>query len=404
MAHGRTPRSTPPPHPRPGGLRRLRIILGLLGLAVFAAAIFVIAVVALQRSFLVAPSTAAQIEPSTEPLPKVSTPAPDLPSGPLDYVAMGDSYAAGPGLTPTRDDPAACERSANNYPAYLAQLLQVETYRDVSCTGARAGRCRGRQRRPDGTLVTPQSHALGLDTDLVTLSLGGNELQTLQDVVDACYVRATTQPDAPHCDEALRAEGSLALDRARQLEGAVADSMRQIRNAAPNAAVVMVSYPRVFPSTQAVSRAHHRALRVGLSCRGRRCHRRFDRTCRPKCRGAIRRPPWGERGPRHLLESPLGGRPRGFARQRTCLAPHPARHAVDGHGHPRRADRGGCRRPWGMHGHRRGPSSSTPQAEVGRAQQVSSHSLPKRRSSRSRVVVVIRETSARSWSLRVCTP
>ncbi len=216
----------------------------------FAAAIFVIAVVALQRSFLVAPSTAAQIEPSTEPLPKVSTPAPDLPSGPLDYVAMGDSYAAGPGLTPTRDDPAACERSANNYPAYLAQLLQVETYRDVSCTGARPADVEGAQRRPDGTLVTPQSHALGLDTDLVTLSLGGNELQTLQDVVDACYVRATTQPDAPHCDEALRAEGSLALDRARQLEGAVADSMRQIRNAAPNAAVVMVSYPRVFPSTQ----------------------------------------------------------------------------------------------------------------------------------------------------------
>lgn len=249
MAHSRTPR-TSRTTASGGRLRRLRVVLGLLGLAAFAATLFVVAVIALQRSFLVPPSTAGETELSPAQPAVTSTSAPALPQGPLDYVALGDSYAAGPGLTPTRDDPGACARSSNNYPAYLAQLLAVQSYSDVSCTGARPSHIEGSQRRPDDTLVPPQSRALGVSTDLVTLSLGGNELATLQDVVDACYIRATTLPDGPRCDETLRAEGDVALDRARDLEAAVADSLRQIRNAAPDAAVVLVSYPRVFPTAR----------------------------------------------------------------------------------------------------------------------------------------------------------
>lgn len=243
MAHGRTPRPARTVVPRESR-RRLRVVLGLLGLATFAGVLFVVAVVALQRAFSVENVVA---DPQPSPAGDAA-PAPDLPDGPLDYVALGDSYAAGPGLAPVRDDPSACDRSSNNYPAFLAQLLQVETYRDASCTGARPSDIEGSQRRPDGSLVPPQSGALGIDTDLVTVSLGGNELGTLQDVVDACFVRATTAPDAPHCDETLEAEGDVALDRARRLEGAVAESLRQIRNAAPDAAVVVVSYPLIFPT------------------------------------------------------------------------------------------------------------------------------------------------------------
>lgn len=247
MPHARSPRrsSTPTTGGRP---RRLRIVAGLLGLSLLATVAFGVAVVALQRAIQAPPTADDRALPGSRAPSTVTTPAPDLPEGPLDYVALGDSYAAGPGLVPVRDDPAACDRSHHNYPAYLAQLLQVRTYRDVSCTGARPADIEGSQRRLDGTLVAPQSRALGPDTDLVTVSLGGNEYSTLQDVVDACYVRATTLPDGPSCDETLQAQGDVAFDRARQLEGTVADSLRQIRNAAPHAAVVLVSYPRIFPT------------------------------------------------------------------------------------------------------------------------------------------------------------
>src|ERR1700712_2943071 len=55
----------------------------------------------------------------------------------VDYFGLGDSYSAGPLIAPSRTDPTGCFRSSNNYPAFLAGYLDVTTYRDVSCSGAR---------------------------------------------------------------------------------------------------------------------------------------------------------------------------------------------------------------------------------------------------------------------------
>ena len=54
----------------------------------------------------------------------------------IDYVALGDSYTAGPLIPVVREDAPGCFRSTNNYPAYLAGLLDVASYRDASCSGA----------------------------------------------------------------------------------------------------------------------------------------------------------------------------------------------------------------------------------------------------------------------------
>ena len=51
------------------------------------------------------------------------------------YVAMGDSYSAGPFIGTMRSDPEGCARSLQNYPAFLADWLDVATYTDVSCSG-----------------------------------------------------------------------------------------------------------------------------------------------------------------------------------------------------------------------------------------------------------------------------
>ena len=55
---------------------------------------------------------------------------------PDSYVALGDSYTAGP-LIPNQD-PAypGCLRSDHNYPSLIAPDLGLPAFRDVSCSGA----------------------------------------------------------------------------------------------------------------------------------------------------------------------------------------------------------------------------------------------------------------------------
>jgi hypothetical protein len=52
------------------------------------------------------------------------------------YVALGDSYTAGPLVPLQRLDPVGCLRSTANYPAQLAARLRIRSFTDVSCSGA----------------------------------------------------------------------------------------------------------------------------------------------------------------------------------------------------------------------------------------------------------------------------
>ena len=52
-----------------------------------------------------------------------------------DYVALGDSYAAGP-LIPAQIQPFGCLKSSNNYAHLAAPQLHQPAFRDASCSGA----------------------------------------------------------------------------------------------------------------------------------------------------------------------------------------------------------------------------------------------------------------------------
>src|SRR5262249_45014666 len=52
------------------------------------------------------------------------------------YVALGDSYTAGPIIGMQLPDPVGCFRSDHNYPHFVAEALQAPTFRDASCSGA----------------------------------------------------------------------------------------------------------------------------------------------------------------------------------------------------------------------------------------------------------------------------
>lgn len=165
----------------------------------------------------------------------------DLPEE-IDYVALGDSYSAGPLVTTIRSDPSGCVRSTDNYPAFLAGWLSVETYRDVTCSGADTSDLSGRQRLPFGGAVPPQLAALSEDTDLVTLGIGGNDFGIFSTLVSCGPGRAQT------CSPSLQQR---LLRDAGRVEARVARVVRRVVERAPEAEVYVVGYPQVLPTDEA---------------------------------------------------------------------------------------------------------------------------------------------------------
>lgn len=164
----------------------------------------------------------------------------DLPQE-IDYVALGDSYSAGPLITTIRSDPSGCVRSTDNYPAFLAGWLSVESYRDVTCSGAdTADLARGQQLLTGGT-VPPQLQALSQETDLVTLGIGGNDFGIFSSLVSCGPGRSVA------CTPGL--EQRLLRDAGR-VESRVARAVRQVVRRAPDAEVLVVGYPQVLPTDE----------------------------------------------------------------------------------------------------------------------------------------------------------
>lgn len=168
------------------------------------------------------------------PVPDVV--ADDGVSSGIDYVALGDSFSAGPFITTMRDDPTGCARSRDNYPAFLADWLDVESYTDVTCSAATTADLTGTMTMFDGKTTGPQLDALSRDTDLVTIGMGGNDFG----IYDA-LIHCQDGPTAP-CDvDGLEAD-------ARQVAGHIRAAVRGIRRLSPKAEVYVVGYPDILPS------------------------------------------------------------------------------------------------------------------------------------------------------------
>jgi len=152
----------------------------------------------------------------------VASAAPAAPSR-VVYDALGDSYASGYGVPPY----AECGRSQSAYAVQLdgRQRLRLDDF--VACAGATTT-----------SLVTGgQLAALDTDTDLVTLTIGGNDIGWSSSVV-ACLGGTDAQ-----------CAGAVALVEARitnQLPALLDSVYSRIAATAPNAHVVVTGYPRLF--------------------------------------------------------------------------------------------------------------------------------------------------------------
>ncbi|NDK89858.1 SGNH/GDSL hydrolase family protein [Gordonia desulfuricans] len=160
------------------------------------------------------------------------------------YVNLGDSYAAGTGVTPlVEGSNPFCQRSSRNYAQLLAERLQTPLT-DVACAGARTADLTTDQYFG----VAPQLDALGPDTELVTLMLGGNDEDTFGGAIRVCGAAAPTDPTGSPCRDQHGDELSAPI--AETIEPDLEQGLREIRSAAPHARVVIIGYPWIVPATQ----------------------------------------------------------------------------------------------------------------------------------------------------------
>ncbi|HEY5977838.1 MAG TPA: SGNH/GDSL hydrolase family protein [Solirubrobacterales bacterium] len=163
---------------------------------------------------------------------------------PLRYVAMGDSYSAASGVLPL--DPTAplqCLRSTRNYPHVIDRRIDTELI-DVTCGAAETGH----YFEPQYPGVAPQLAAVGVDTQLVTTTIGGNDSGVFIDAILSCGAAGlTTLGQGSPCKDRY---GSSFEDTIRNTTyPALVDALGAVRAKAPRARVAILGYPWIMPAT-----------------------------------------------------------------------------------------------------------------------------------------------------------
>ena len=175
-----------------------------------------------------------------------SSPSPSSPPVTGRYVALGDSYSAGP-LIPTTDLAGGCARSDHNYPSLVADAVNAKTFVDVTCSGADTRDLTRVQRTFGDARIPPQLRAVTADTDLVTLGIGGNDLGLFSTLVSTCTRLRASDPQGSPCARQLAARGPDLDAAVTTISRRVAASLLAIRAKAPRAKVLLVGYLRLAP-------------------------------------------------------------------------------------------------------------------------------------------------------------
>jgi lysophospholipase L1-like esterase len=162
------------------------------------------------------------------------------------YVALGDSYAAGPLIPLQSGLPAGCLRSNRNYPSIVAERGGVSDVTDVSCSGATTADLFAPQDTGLGT-NPPQLDALTEDTEGVTLTIGGNDIG-FGEIVQECARRSPTEPFGAACRDYYTTDGEDELaERIEETAPRVAAALEAIEERSPDARVLLVGYPAILP-------------------------------------------------------------------------------------------------------------------------------------------------------------
>jgi lysophospholipase L1-like esterase len=170
------------------------------------------------------------------------------PPEPAHYVALGDSYTAGPGIPNQTADSGGCGRSDHNYPHLVAAALAVDRFTDVSCGSATTADMAQQQALPGGLTNVAQLDALSPDTDLVTLGIGGNDIG-FGEIILTCAAHSLLLPVTAPCRHHYTRHGDELGRRIAETAPKVAAVLGAIRERAPAARVLVVGYPVILPAS-----------------------------------------------------------------------------------------------------------------------------------------------------------
>lgn len=144
----------------------------------------------------------------------------------VDYVALGDSYSSGVGAPPSDLD-SACQRSSRSYPSLWAAAHHPTSFAFAACSGAKTA-----------DVLNAQIAALQDGTDLVTITIGGNDVG-FGPVLQTCTAAKSDRTCTAAVDAAEAFERFVLPRR-------LARTYAAIRRAAPHAQVIVLGYPRLF--------------------------------------------------------------------------------------------------------------------------------------------------------------
>ncbi len=154
---------------------------------------------------------------------------------------MGSSFAAGPGITTSAETPPTrCGRSADNYAHQLARRLSLDLT-DVSCGGATTAHLLGTWNE-----LPPQLDALRPETQLVTVTIGGNDVGYIGGLIAAsCSRDASTAICKGFAARGVPVEPDEAAWR---MLGTRLDSIAaEVHRRAPNSRLIFVDYLTILP-------------------------------------------------------------------------------------------------------------------------------------------------------------
>jgi hypothetical protein len=177
--------------------------------------------------------------------------------GTSTYVALGDSYTTGPLINAsfvTKTAPIGCVQSRFSYPYLVEAALRVPGFDDVSCAGATTGDFTHSQTVLSpalGGINPPEFDALGPDTTLVTVGMGGNDIGLVGLATSCINVLPVPLAAAPLGQSCSAKDTAGDVDTYQQMIEAFAPSfgadLQAIHRRAPHAKVFVVGYPSVLP-------------------------------------------------------------------------------------------------------------------------------------------------------------
>lgn len=165
---------------------------------------------------------------------------------PADYVALGSSFAAGPGVGGrVHGAPILCARSDANYARQLAGSLHLRL-RDMTCSGATIANLLTTRQAGQA----PQIDGVDAGVRLVTITVGGNDVAYLGNLAGESCANDPSKVPLLWRPIVCRTTSSAEVGQAfAELPSRLGGLIDEVRKRAPAARIVLVDYATVLPTS-----------------------------------------------------------------------------------------------------------------------------------------------------------